>query len=132
MKDPQIFDIWRYLQVYISRVSSSGILHIQPELHSSLILKTELDLPPSSRQTMIVTTEYSELLYMEAENIRRIYEAHKDRMERLLHSNTSISPEPEENTDAADKDTVAQDSELAMAGVTLYQLIKDHFRELIR
>ena len=81
---------------------------------------------------MIVTTEYSELLYMEAENIRRIYEAHKDRMERLLHSNTSISPEPEENTDAADKDTVAQDSELAMAGVTLYQLIKDHFRELIR
>ena len=38
---------------------------------------------------MIVTTEYCELLYVEAENMRRIYEAHKDVMEGLLRLSTS-------------------------------------------
>ena len=83
---------------------------------------------------MIVTTEYCELLYLEAANIRRIYENHKDRMERLLQVNTSssISPEPDDTVDAGERgEGVAYDSELAMAGVTLYQLIKDHFKDLI-
>ena len=89
----------------------------------------------SLRHTMIVTTEYCELLYLEAANIRRIYEKHKDRMEQLIRANTSssISPEPEDMVDnAGGKKDVASDSELAMAGVTLIQLIRDHFRELIR
>lgn len=83
---------------------------------------------------MIVTTEYCELLYLEAANIRRIYEANKDRMERLLLqvSSTSSSPGSDDTVDSSERGEGATlDSELAMAGVTLYQLIKDHFKSLI-
>ena len=89
---------------------------------------------------MIVTTEYCELLYLEAANIRRIYEANKDRMEGLIQANSasSVSPEPDDATDApggkkegGGDGGVASDTELAMAGVTLIQLIRDHFKELI-
>lgn len=53
-------------------------------------------------------------------------------MEGLLqvNSSSSISPEPDDTVDGGDR--VSHDSELAMAGVTLYQLIKDHFKGLIR
>ncbi len=89
---------------------------------------------------MIVTTEYCELLYLEAHNIRRIYEANKDRMERLIQANStsSVSPEPDEvdSSSGGKKEgeggVAAADTELAMAGVTLIQLIRDHFKELIR
>ena len=85
-----------------------------------------------------MTTEYCELLYLEAANIRRIYESHKDRMQSLIHTNssTSISPEPDDTVDSAGGKKEGEgpgmaDTELAMAGVTLVQLIRDHFRELI-
>ena len=78
---------------------------------------------------MIVTREYCELLYLEAENIRRIYETHKDQMERLIHASNTISPEPDDMVDTGEK--VLGDSELVMAGMTLNQIIKDHFKELI-
>ena len=83
-----------------------------------------------------MTTEYCELLYLEAANIRRIYESHKDRMQRLIHTNssTSISPEPDDTVDSAGGKKEGEgtgDTELAIAGATLIQLIKDHFKELI-
>ena len=54
-------------------------------------------------------------------------------MERLLlQVNSTPQSSPEDSVDTGERgEGVAQDSELAMAGVTLYQLIKDHFRELI-
>ena len=90
----------------------------------------------SCRHTMIRTTEYCELLYLEAANIRRIYETHKTRMERLLLQVNS-SNVSDDSVDGHDRErgvaaaAAAPDSELAMAGVTLYQLIRDHFKELI-
>lgn len=81
---------------------------------------------------MMVTTEYCELLYLEAANIRRIYEANKDRMERLLLQVNSSSPNTDDTVDSPERgEGAAQDSELAMAGVTLFQLIRDHFKDLI-
>lgn len=86
------------------------------------------------RQTKIETKEFSELLYIEAANIQRIYKRYQDVMDSLLHvgpsSGCGPSPEPEDTSDGAGKDSEV--SELAMAGWTLHQLIKDHFKELIR
>ncbi len=83
------------------------------------------------RQTTIVTTEYSELLYVEAGNMRRIYENHQEAMQGLLIA--AGSHDTNETTDSGDRDSVASttDSDLVVAGVTLHQLIRDHFSELI-
>ena len=84
-----------------------------------------------------MTTEYCELLYLEAANIRRIYEMHKSRRQHLIQNSTAgISPEPDDMVDASagkkeGEGAGSTDTELAMAGVTLVQLIRDHFKELI-
>lgn len=75
----------------------------------------------------MITADYCELLFLEAPRIRRIYEAHKDVMESLL-SPRSLSLESEaSDTDGPDRDSITPDSDLAMAGLTLTQLIRDHF-----
>lgn len=85
---------------------------------------------------MIETRESCELLYFEAANIQRIYKTYQGVMERLLPvetaSSSSISPESDDLSDGTGNESIARDSELALAGVTLYQLIKDHFKELIK
>ena len=55
-------------------------------------------------------------------------------MEMLLqvNSTTSVSPEPDDLVDTGDKNGVVTDSELVIAGITLHQLIRDHFKDLIR
>lgn len=86
------------------------------------------------RQTKIETKEFCELLYIEAANIQRIYMSNQEVMDGLLRvgptSGSGPSPEPEDTSDGRGKDLEV--SELAMAGWTLHQLIKDHFKELIR
>ena len=80
------------------------------------------------------TADYCELLYLEALRIRRIYEAHKDVMERLLtpRSTSTESDVPDGEGSEAERDSIPPDSDLAMAGLTLIQLIRDHFsNELI-
>jgi len=88
------------------------------------------------RQTQIETREYCELLQIEAAHIQRIYQSHQDVMDGLLRvgasSGSSTSPEPDDVSDGTGKNSMERTSELAMAGYTLYQLIKDHFKELIR
>ncbi len=81
---------------------------------------------------MIVTTEYSELLYVEAGNMRQIYENHKEAMQGLLVA-AAGSHDTSDTTDSGDRDSVASttDSDLVVAGVTLHQLIRGHFSELI-
>ena len=82
---------------------------------------------------MIVTTDYCELLYVEAANIRRIYESHKDVMQGLLTTSTVSHDLSGDATDSNDRDSVTStDSDLAVAGITLHQLIRDHFSDLIR
>lgn len=89
-----------------------------------------------ARQTQIETREFCELLYIEAAHIQRIYKSHQDVMDGLLRagatSGLSTSPEPDDASDGTGKDSMERVSELAMAGWTLHQLIKDHFKELIR
>ena len=82
---------------------------------------------------MIMTTEYTELLFVEAANMRQIYDKHKKAMEGLLTA-AAGSHEQGDTVDSGDRDSVtsATDSELTMAGVTLHQLIQTHFKELIR
>lgn len=91
----------------------------------------------ANRQTMIVTTSYCELLYVEAGHIRRIYEAHKPIMERLLHLNSSegetsqaLCSQLSEEVDSGERTSGVPESELALAGITLSQLISDHFPDL--
>jgi len=83
---------------------------------------------------MIVTTEYCELLYVEAGNMRRIYEKHKAAMEGLLVAAAMSHDGSHDSPDMSDRDSMASatDSDLVMAGVTLHQLIKDHFTDLIK
>lgn len=81
------------------------------------------------------TAEFCELLFLEALRIRRIYEAHKDVMERLLTPRSTCAESEASDTDGpeAERDSITPDSDLAMAGLTLIQLIRDHFSsELIR
>ena len=86
-----------------------------------------------SRQTQVVTADYCELLYVEALRIRRIYEAHKDVMDVLLNPRSSSFDQDSVDSDGGERDSITPDSDLAMAGLTLIQLIKDHFAsELIR
>ncbi len=82
---------------------------------------------------MIVTTEYSELLFVEAGNMRRIYENHKEAMQGLLVA-AAVSHDTSDTTDSSDRDSLSStnDSDLVVAGVTLHQLIRDHFSDLIR
>lgn len=80
---------------------------------------------------MIVTTDYSELLFVEAGNMRRIYESHKEAMQGLLVA-AAVSHDQSDATDSSDSVASATDSDLIVAGVTLHQLIKDHFSDLIR
>lgn len=82
---------------------------------------------------MIATTEYSELLYVEAGNMRRIYENHKEAMQGLLVAAAGLH-DTNDTTDSGDRDSISSttDSDLVVAGVTLHQLIRDHFNELIR
>ena len=71
-------------------------------MRPSLSLSSLSSTPPPLRETMVVTKTYCELLYVEADNIRKIYEVslflhlppfhllylsqtHKDVMENLLH-----------------------------------------------
>ena len=44
----------------------------------------------------------------------------------------SASPELEDASDGTGRESMERLSELAVAGWTLHQLIKDHFKELIR
>ena len=59
-------------------------------------------------------------------------------MEKLLQvgmvspSSSSSSRESDNITDGTGRESIMRDSELALAGVTLYQLIKDYFKELIK
>lgn len=81
-----------------------------------------------TRQTMIVTCDFTELLCVEAIQMKRIYEAHKDLMDKLFGLK-------QEATEAVKEEVVddgsEEESELMTAGATLVQLIKDHFAELM-
>ena len=80
-----------------------------------------------------MTAEYCELLFVEALRIRRIYEAHKDVMSDLLNPRLACVEQDSVDSDGSDRDSITPDSDLAMAGLTLIQLIRDHFSgELIR
>ena len=85
---------------------------------------------------MIETREHCELLYFEAANIQRIYKSHQGVMAKLLSAEmvttSSISQEPDDVSDGTGKESISRNSELALAGMTLYHHIKDHFKELIR
>ena len=101
-----------------------------PSLPPPFSLSLSLSLP---RQTQVVTADYCELLYVEALRIRRIYEAHKDVMDVLLNPRSSSFDQDSVDSDGGERDSITPDSDLAMAGLTLIQLIKDHFAsELIR
>ena len=82
-----------------------------------------------------MTADYCELLYVEALRIRRIYEAHKDAMKDLLTPRSLSIDQDSIDSDGAEteRDSITPDSDLAMAGLTLIMLIKDHFaNDLIR
>ena len=80
----------------------------------------------------MTTADYCEILFLEAMSIRRIYEAHKDVMEGLLHPRSASIESDSCETDG-ERDSITPDSDLVMAGLTLIQLIRDHFcAELIR
>ena len=82
-----------------------------------------------------MTADYCELLYVEALRIRRIYEAHKGAMADLLTPRSLSIDQDSIDSDGAEteRDSITPDSDLAMAGLTLIMLIKDHFAsDLIR
>ena len=99
-----------------------------------VFLSLSLSLSPP-RQTLVMTTDYCELLYVEALRIRRIYEAHKGAMKDLLTPRSLSIDQDSVDSDGAEteRDSITPDSDLAMAGLTLIMLIKDHFaNDLIR
>lgn len=83
-----------------------------------------------SRQTMIVTCDFTELLCVEAVQMKRIYESHKDVMDKLFGQKQDVGKEEveEEMLDTGSQEEV---TELMDAGVTLVHLIKEHFSDLM-
>ncbi|CAI7996572.1 Rap guanine nucleotide exchange factor 3 [Geodia barretti] len=77
---------------------------------------------------MVVTKTYCELLYVEADNIRRIYETHKDVMENLLHPRAAAVGT--EEADGEEGGAFPQ-SELALAGATVHEIITSHYPNLL-
>ncbi|CAI7996578.1 Rap guanine nucleotide exchange factor 4 [Geodia barretti] len=82
----------------------------------------------ATRETMVVTKTYCELLYVEADNIRRIYETHKDVMENLLHPRAAAVGT--EEADGEEGGAFPQ-SELALAGATVHEIITSHYPNLL-
>ena len=97
---------------------------------------------------MIMTCDFTELLCVEAHQMKRIYEVagvtstcphhfhilpeqtHRDVMNRLFH-NTPDTPDAAKAEEVSDTPPEGEESELTAAGATLVQIIKEHFSDLM-
>jgi Rap guanine nucleotide exchange factor 4 len=103
----------------------------------------------NKRETMIVTTDHCQLLCVEANHIKHIYTSHTESMKHLIHSrgrpfslsdlgsNTNNSIPSPDCTDGVDEPQMSTpvfsvpESDMTLAGLTLLQIVNEHFNDLI-